>query len=194
MAVAPTANEIQSALVTGLKENAGTAVVIGFVMSICGILAVTAPLVAGLAVTVTVGVLFMIGGVSQCVLAFKAGAFGRGLLIFVIGAITALAGAYLVNQPLEGLAEITIILMAFFVVTGIFDIIASLQIRPSSGWGWMAFNGIVTLALGVMIWSEFPLSGSWAVGVLFGIRLMLAGWTLVAIGSALRRDNSNATI
>ena len=181
------ARAVESSLLRGLKENAGAAVMIGFIMIVCGFLSVAAPLAAGLAITITVGMLLAIGGVSQCVLAFRAGAFSSGLLLFAVGSLTAIAGGYLFTQPLAGLADITMILMIFFVVTGVFELLGSLQIRPAQGWTWMALNGAVTLLLGVMIWRQFPLSGAWAVGVLFGIRLMLTGWSLVAIGSALRR-------
>jgi uncharacterized membrane protein HdeD (DUF308 family) len=187
LTAAPTPTEIQSALLSGLEEHAGTAIVIGIIFTICGILSVAAPLAAGIAVTISVGILLLICGVGQCLLAFRAGAFGRGLWIFLIGALTAIVGAYLVNQPLAGLADITIVLMCFFVVTGIFELFASLQVRPAAGWGWMAFNGVVTLVLGILIWNDFPLSGAWAVGVLFGVRMLLTGWTLIVIGSALRR-------
>lgn len=175
-----------------LQKHAGLAVVIGIVMVVCGLLAVASPLVAGLAVTIWVGVLLAFGGVGQCLLAFRAGALGRGLLIFVIGALTTVAGLYLVTQPLQGLVDLTIVLMIFFVVAGVFELVASLQLRPTAGWGWMAFNGVVTLALGIMIWRQFPVSGSWAVGLLFGIRMLLSGWTLVAIGTALRRAGAAA--
>ena len=127
-----------------------------------------------------------IGGIAQCILAFRAGAFGKGLLIFVVGALTAAVGFYLINQPLAGLAAITLFLAAYFVVTGIFELISAFQIRPSDGWGVMLFNGIVTLLLGIMIWSDFPLSGAWAVGILFGVKLLLSGWSLIFIGRSVR--------
>ena len=111
---------------------------------------------------------------------------GLGLLIFVVGALTAVAGFYLFNQPLAGLASITIFLAVYFVVTGIFELVSAFQIRPAEGWGLMLFNGIVTLVLGIMIWRQFPLSGAWAVGVLFGIKLVLSGWSLIFIGRSVR--------
>jgi uncharacterized membrane protein HdeD (DUF308 family) len=178
--------EIPSGLLDGIKKNARLAVIVGILMLVCGILAIGSPLVAGMSVTVIVGVMLLVGGIAQCFLAFQAGAFGEGLLIFVMGALTAVAGIYLFNQPLAGLASITIFLAAYFVVTGISELISAFQIRPADGWGLMLFNGIVTLLLGVMIWKQFPLSGAWAVGVLFGIKLVLGGWSLIFIGRAVR--------
>jgi uncharacterized membrane protein HdeD (DUF308 family) len=112
------------------------------------------------------------------------------VLIFVVGALTAAAGFYLFNQPLEGLVSITLLLAAYFVVTGIFELISAFHIRPAGGWGLMLFNGIVTLLLGIMIWSQFPLSGAWAVGILFGIKLIMSGWALIFIGRTVRGATS----
>jgi len=178
--------EVASGLLDGIKKNARLVVIVGFLMLICGIFAIGSPLVAGVYVTIFVGAMLIVGGLAQCFLAFQAGAFGKGLLIFVVGALTAVAGFYLLNQPLAGLASITIILAAYFVIAGISELVSAFQIRPADGWGLMLFSGIVTLLLGIMIWRQFPLSGAWAVGVLFGLKLVLGGWSLIFIGRSVR--------
>ena len=182
-----------SGLLGGIKDNAKLAVTIGIILIIVGVLAIAAPLAAGVSITIMVGTLLIIGGIGECFLAFQAGAFGRGLLIFIVGALMAVAGFYMVSQPVAGLAAITLFLTAYFIVSGIIEIIAAVQIRPSSGWGWMLFNGIVTLVLGILLWRQFPLSGAWAVGVLFGIKMIFSGWTLVFIGNAVKGAVNEAT-
>jgi uncharacterized membrane protein HdeD (DUF308 family) len=184
---------IASGLLDGIKKNARLAVIIGIIMLICGFLAIGSPLAAGLSVTIFVGAMLIVGGISQCFLAFQAGAFGKGLLIFIVGALTVVAGFYLFNQPLAGLASITIFLAAYFVVTGIVELVSAFQVRPAEGWGLMLFNGIVTLLLGIMIWRQFPLSGAWAVGALFGIKLILSGWSLIFIGRSVRGAANDVT-
>ena len=129
---------IESGLVDEIRRNSTLTVVTGVVMVICGILAIGAPMAAGLYVTIFVGAMLAVGGISQCFLAFKAGAFGRGLMIFIIGLLTAIAGFYLIGQPVAGLASITLFLAAYFIATGIFDAVASFQFRPAAGWGWDA--------------------------------------------------------
>jgi uncharacterized membrane protein HdeD (DUF308 family) len=173
-------------LLDGIRKNARIAVFAGITMVICGLLAVGSPLVAGVYVTVFVGILLAIGGISQCILAFQAGAFGRGLLMFIMGGLTTIVGFYLFNQPLAGLAAITLILAAYFVAVGVVELIAALQIRPEPGWGLLLSNGIVTFLLGAIIWRQFPVSGAWAVGVLFGIKLLFSGIFLIAVGRSVR--------
>jgi len=174
-------------LIDALRENSGWAIAIGILLLIAGVLAIGSPFITGLAVTVSVGALLIVSGLGQCLLAFQAGAFGRGLLIFLLGLIAVIAGGYMVSQPVSGLASLTLFLAAYFVVTGILTIITSLQLRPASGWGWMLANAVVTLFLGAMIWQQWPLSGTWAVGTLFGVQMLMSGFSLLTTGSAVRQ-------
>ena len=41
--------------------------------------------------------------------------------------------------------------------------------------------------LGVMIWSQFPLSGAWAMGILLGIKLFSIGLIMITGGSMIRK-------
>ena len=178
---------VSTPLLDGIRENASAAVTAGVVLLIAGILSVAAPLAAGLSITIMVGVLLAIGGISECALAFKAGAFGRGLLMFVVGLLMTLAGLYMVMQPAAGLISLTMILVFYLVVTGVFELLIALQVRPADGWGWLMFNAIVTLLLGIMLWRQFPLSGVWAIGVLFGIKMVFSGWALIFIGRNVKQ-------
>ena len=96
------------------------------------------------------------------------------------------AGAFLAVMPDLGLGAMTWLLAGFFVAAGIVDIVLALKIRPGDGWGWTLFSGIVTVALGAFIIWQWPVSGIWAVGVYVGIRLLMHGWALMALGIAGR--------
>jgi uncharacterized membrane protein HdeD (DUF308 family) len=176
-----------SGLIEGIKENAKLAVISGVVLILAGTFAVLSPLVVGLSITIMVGVSLLIGGIGQCFLALKAGALGRGLLTFVVGALMVVAGVFMMTQPVAGLASITLLLVAYLVAAGLGDLFMALQLRPAEGWGLMLFNGIVTLLLGMMLWRQFPLSGAWAIGVLFGIKMIFSGWALVFIGRNVKQ-------
>ena len=186
------AESTPSGLLDGIRENAGLTVVSGIVLIIAGTFAILSPLYAGLSITILVGAMLAIGGVGECFLAFRAGAFGRGLMVFVVGLLIAIAGFYMMTQPVAGLASITLILAVFFFVTGLFEIAVAFQIKPAEGWGWQLSNGIVTLLLGILIWRQYPLSGAWAVGVLFGIKMIVSGWALVFIGRHVKQAANTA--
>jgi uncharacterized membrane protein HdeD (DUF308 family) len=90
----------------------------------------------------------------------------------VLGVVTLILGLLACMAPLiSGIAvSISAIATAF-------------QQKPRAGWGWMLFGGIVSVILGALIWSNWPLSGAWAVGVVVGIRLISRGWAMIALGS-----------
>ena len=180
--ITPTPQNLAANFIEAIQAHARVAVITGVILLLCGLLAVAAPLAAGVSITILVGLLLTAGGIGQCLLALRAGAFGKGLLVFLIGGLTVIAGVFMLTQPIEGLEAITLFLAAYFLATGIFELIAAMQMRPTAGWGWMLLNGVVTLVLGLVIWRQFPLSGAWAVGVLFGLKLMMGGWWLVLLG------------
>lgn len=159
---------------------------LGIIVLVLGILSIMSPLVAGAAVATLVGALLVAAGITRVFWAFKAETFGRGALAFLLGGITAFAGVVTLARPLLGLASLTMVLAVYFVVDGIFAILASFQLTRESGRGWVLFDGIITLLLGALIWRQWPLSGQWAVGVLVGARLVLAGWSMIFLGSAVR--------
>ncbi len=99
------------------------------------------------------------------------------LWLVAILAILVLAGTVVI---------LTIMLVVYFVLDGIFEVVAGLKRRPGSGWGWMLFGGIVSILLGAVIWSQFPLSGIWAIGILLGIKLFFVGLIMLKGGSAVR--------
>ena len=169
-----------------IKRHARVGMAVGILVAIAGVLALIAPLAAGLSVAIAVGVLLLVSGVSRMFLAFKMGSFGHGLLMFVIGLMSAVFGGYMVARPGMALATITIVLAAYFIVDGVFQIIWAFRLRPIKGWGWTLFSGVVALALGVMIWRQFPVSGLWAVGTLAGIQMIFGGSSIASVCSAAK--------
>ena len=183
---------VDQELLGTIKTHAGVGIAVGVFIAIAGILALIAPLAAGLSVAIAVGILLVISGVSRLFLAFKMGSFGRGLLMFVLGALTLLAGGYMVARPGMALATITLVLAAYFIVDGVFEIIWAFKLRPIKGWGWTLFSGIAALVLGIMIWRQFPVSGVWAVGTLAGIHLIFGGSSIASVCSATRSAAKDA--
>jgi len=54
-------------------------------------------------------------------------------------------------------------------------------------------NGIVALALGLMIWLQWPSSSIWAIGTLVGVNLLLTGITRLMVGLTGRRLTRHAS-
>ena len=169
-----------------IKQHAGVGMAVGIGIAIAGLLAIFAPFQAGISVAMVVAVLIIASGVSRLFLAFRLGSFGVGLLVFVLGLLSVVVGGYMLARPGMALATLTLVLAVYFVVHGVFEIIWALRLRPIKGCGWTLFSGVAALALGIMIWRQFPVSGMWAVGTLAGVQLIFGGSALTSICRAAR--------
>ena len=84
--------------------------------------------------------------------------------------------------PQLGMLTITGVLIVYFLVDGIFGIIAGFKSRPDQGWGWVVVSGIASIALAYFLYSDWPVSGQYAIGILIGIRLIFVDWTIAMLG------------
>jgi uncharacterized membrane protein HdeD (DUF308 family) len=168
------------------KKNSGWLIALGVIQIIVGILAIMAPLVTGIATTLLVGGFLVVAGFMRVIGAFKAGSFGRGLLAFLAGVLAVVAGFLMLARPGLGLATLTLMLAAFLFATGISEIILAFHVRPEKGWGWMVFDGVIAILLGLLIGWQWPVSGMWAVGTLVGIHILINGWTGIMVGIGAR--------
>ena len=75
------------------------------------------------------------------------------------------------------------VLLVYFLADGMFGIISGFQAKPVEGWGWMVVSGIASIALAYLLWSDWPVSGQYAVGILVGIRLIFTGWSMAMLGA-----------
>jgi len=168
-----------------VKGKSKKATIWGILTVILGILAMAAPFQTALAVTIMIGAIMVVSGVSQTIFAFQAGSVGKGVLRFLFGGITLLAGLYVLGQPGVGLATLALVLAAYFIVDGIFTIGAGFGVSENRGW--FIFNGVLSLILGIMMWRGWPVTGALAIGILVGIRLFFSGVMMLAVGTAGRQ-------
>ena len=169
-------------------QKAGSSLkIMGFFTIIFGILAIMSPWIAGQSVMWLIGVLVIAGGLTRMFWALKAGSLGKGVLVFLIGVLTLLAGVAVISHPVMTSAILTMILAAYFFVDGFTEIIAAFTLPGGQGGkGWLIFDGVVTVLLGAMLFSSFPIGGTLAIGVFLGIKLLFVGMTMLALGTAAK--------
>ena len=166
-----------------IKKASKSVKIWGWVVLIAGILALASPLVSGITIAIMVGALMMIAGITRLFDAFQGGGVWSGLL----GIISAIAGLVMLIHPVLGLASMTMVLIVYFMVLGVSEIVGAFKLRPAPGWGFLLFSGLVSVLLSYMISNQWPLSGAWAVGVLVGVQLIFSGITMITLGSAVKQ-------
>lgn len=176
--------EIKTRFITNLKENSGTAIAMGILLLLVGLAAMAAPLMAGVSVAMMVGAMLLVGGIAKLIFSFKV---GLDIWSILFAALTIMMGVYMLMSPGAALGALTIFLAVYLIVSGFSEIMISYQARPAKGAGWAMFSGFLSIVLGGLIWSQFPLSGAWAIGILLGVRLFFSGMTLIMLGLAARK-------
>ncbi|MGC2411180.1 MAG: HdeD family acid-resistance protein [Stellaceae bacterium] len=160
----------------------------GVVLVVLGLAAIVIPPIAGLATTIIIGWLFLIGGTVGLVTTFGAHQ-APGFAWSLFSAILALlAGIVLLWNPWQGLATLTYVLIAFFIIDGILIIALALQHRRelTGRWEWMMIGGVMDLVLALIIISGLPGTLAWALGLLVGIDLVWGGMSLIAMALSAR--------
>jgi uncharacterized membrane protein HdeD (DUF308 family) len=162
----------------------------GIILVLLGLLAAVLPLLAGLAVTILFGWLFLISGVTGLITTFsmsRAPGFWWSLISAVLGI---LVGGMLIAQPALGMVTLTYLLIAFFIVEGVATIMFALDHRRelSGRWGWMLTSGVVDLFLAAVILTGLPGAGAWALGLIVGINMLFGGASMIGMALAARSE------
>jgi len=174
-----------------VREHWKLFLVEGIILVVLGLLAVAVPLVAGLAVTILFGWLFLISGVVGLVTTFSM-RHAPGFWWSLVSAVLAIVvGAWLLIQPQFGLVSLTYLLIAFFIVEGIATIMFALEHKGalSGRWGWMLASGVVDLILAVIIIAGLPGTIAWALGLIVGINMVFGGASMIGMALAAHAES-----
>lgn len=159
---------------------------LGVLLVILGIVAIAYPAFSTMGTVFVLGILLIVGGAATIVNSFWAGKWSALLLQLLVGILYVVAGMAIMDAPAESIVVMTLFIAAFFIVVGLFRIVAALLLR-FSGWGWVLLNGVVTLLLGVIIYRQWPEASLWVLGILIGVDMLLYGWTWIMMALMLRR-------
>jgi uncharacterized membrane protein HdeD (DUF308 family) len=186
----PLAGRISSATVTSsMHDHWGLFLAEGIAVIILGLAAIIVPPIAGLFATVVLGWLLLVAGVVGLVATFRARE-APGFAWSLLSAVAAVvAGGLLLWNPLQGLVTLTYVLIAFFIVDGVLNIILGIVHRRelTGKWEWMLVNGVIDLILAGIIILGFPGTLVWAFGLLVGIDMIFGGGTLIAVALEARK-------
>ncbi len=165
----------------------GHLMAISIALIMLGAIAIATPAVAGTTVVLVIGGLLLMAGFFQFVQGLRAESWMSKVFPAFLGLVTMLCGIGVLAHPLLGLSFLTLLLAGYFMIEGIWKMIASFGYRRFSGWPLMLVSGMLSLVLGILIWRQWPVSGLWAVGILVGIDLLMTGVSMIALAITVRR-------
>jgi membrane protein HdeD len=160
--------------------------VLGIVSIIAGILALLNPFPASLAAVKLAAWAFLIIGAVQIFEAFSAKSWGGKLWTLLLGVVAVLIGVDLLGEPLAGLIKLTFVLGIMFIASGIFKFIAGFRVHRNDFKALVLVSGLASLAIGLIILSNFPASAATSLGILLGIELVSDGVSALALALSRR--------
>jgi len=161
-----------------LRKSRFWLALLGIVLIVVGLVAISSPFIPTLASVIVLGVLLIIGGVVEIIDAFLGRGWRGFWLHLLTGILYLVVGFLMVQRPLAAAAFFTLMIAAAFFIGGLFRSIVAL-VERFHGWGWVLLNGVITFALGILIWQEWPDAAFWVIGLFIGIDMLFAGWSLV---------------
>jgi uncharacterized membrane protein HdeD (DUF308 family) len=174
------------------KKITGWYLLAAVLFILLGIFAIVEPGVAAIGVTLLVGWMLVIGAVFHFIAAFKGGGAKQVIFQVLIGILYAIGGFYFLTHPIMATGTLTLLLAGIFLAEGVMEIISYFRLRKEGASGWLILNGIITLALGALIWFHWPSSTVWAIGTLVGVNLLMTGVSRLMFGLAIRKMASGA--
>jgi uncharacterized membrane protein HdeD (DUF308 family) len=171
-----------------LRRYSGWFIVLGIALIILGVIAIGDSLLVTVVSVTLFGLILIVGSVIGIIEAFRLKKWTGFFLHLFLAVLSGIVGLIIVANPVAGAVTLTLLMSVYFVVGGLFRIIFALVERFDS-WGWMFFNGLVTLLLGIFIWKQWPLSGLWIIGLFIGIEMIIYGWSWLMLALSVRRTN-----
>ncbi len=166
----------------------------GILMLICGFLAITLPFASGIGVAIVIGWVLLAAGVWHLLFGFRSGSgIGGFLWQLLLAIVYGAAGLMVLLRPLAGLAWLTLVLATFLLIEAALEFVLYFNIRRRVNAGWVLFDAIITLLLGILIWARWPFSSVWAIGTLIGVSLIFSGISRLMLSSAASREATGAT-
>jgi uncharacterized membrane protein HdeD (DUF308 family) len=170
-----------------LRAKSGWIIALGVVYIIAGIIALGSVVLATVATVFVVGIMMVIAGVAEVINAFQIKTWGKFLLWLLLGALYIVAGFFAFENPLLAAAVLTLLLGFSLLVSGIMRIVLAFSMQDTTPWLWVAFSGVITFLLGLLIVAKWPVSSLYVLGIFLGVDLVIAGAGWIGVGLGLRR-------
>ncbi len=175
-----------------VRDNWGWYLALGIVLIVLGTIALSYSCLVTLtaAAMIFYGVLLLVGGVLEIVHSFWRKQWGGFFLDLISGVLYVAVGFLMVSKPVTAGVALTLLIAMFLIFAGLFRIITALTVQFQN-WIWLLLSGVASLLLGIFIWSEWPGSGFFFIGLFIAIELILNGWSLVMLALMARNIPQN---
>lgn len=165
----------------GLRRSWKALMTVGILAIVIGCIAILVPAVASVGTAIFIGWILVIAGAFLVAGAFMAHSIGSVILRLIWALLTVVVGLWLIVEPHNGTLTLTLVLGIYFLFMGLTRTAVAFTARGQEGAGLVGLSGVAGLLIGILVLAKFPSSADWAIGLLVGVDLIFAGWTLTSV-------------
>ncbi len=150
----------------------------GFLFLFLGVLCLLAPMVAAEVLNYLIGGLLLTTALMQFAFSY---ATKRPWSYYISSTIYLIAGLYLILRPHEGVVVLAGVVGIFMLLQGCAQIFTAGLYASFPGWQWVLFSGLVSIALAAVIYSGWPDTGVWLLGIMLGVNFVVFGLSMIML-------------
>ena len=165
----------------------GWVLAIGVLTLVAGIAMLSAPVFTTVAAAIFAGWLLLILGVAGIVIGVQSRRSTGRVWDIVTGALSAIAGMYMLLFPVSGAMTLTLGVAVWLAVRGVMWIVAALRGASGGYRALMVLNGIIDLVLAALLFVGFPYPAIGFIGIAIGVSLIFGGVSTIMAALALRK-------
>jgi uncharacterized membrane protein HdeD (DUF308 family) len=156
----------------------------GVLLVVLGVAALFFSLVATIATVTLNGILFLIAGAAEIGIGMHARDWRRFFLWVAGGLLYIAAGIVCIVNPVLASVALTLLLGAGLIAAGVVRAYLAFQLPADHPRGMVFLAAAVTILLGLIIVSHWPLDSIYVLGTLLGVDLLFhgVGWVNFGIG------------
>ena len=158
----------------------------GIALGLLGLAAIIRSFAATVVSMVFFGWLLVFGGVIELIESFMVGHWAGFFLHLLAAVLLIFTGILFVSRPVLSAEVATLVMSFFFLAGGAYQVVVSLWSHVQ-GWGWQLFDGVLSMLMGGLLLSQWPLSGLWVIGFFVGISLLVRGFGWITLALAFRK-------
>jgi uncharacterized membrane protein HdeD (DUF308 family) len=159
--------------------------VVGIVLIVLGALALGDAVIATVVSVAFLGWLLIVSAIFEAAHWIRSGE-ERHFLVLLAFVLDLVVGLMLMTNPAAGALTVTLVLVIFFLVGGLTRIFGAVSSEiPHRVWA--ILDGVVSLALGILLWIHWPWLAIRFVACAIGLELIFRGWAWIGLAMRLRR-------
>jgi uncharacterized membrane protein HdeD (DUF308 family) len=178
---------ISTVMIERLQKNRSTMMWTSIASIVLGIVCMIFPVITTWTLSAMVGWLMIFTGIVTFITAFSIAATGPFFGTMAIGLLKLVSGVVIIANPGVGAIVMTMIIAAVFMIDGATEMAFAFELRPHTGWGWIAISSLISIAAGVLIATSLPMSSLWLVGFLFGANCLSTGLAFLILTRRIKK-------